>query len=73
MASGRPGRSSPFSGRNRSKTVFLFDHLIGAAKQRQRESEAERLGGLQVDDELNFVDSWIGRSAGFSPLRIRPI
>jgi len=27
-----------------------FDHLVCAAKQRQRESEAERLGGLQVDD-----------------------
>jgi hypothetical protein len=31
-----------------------FDQLVGAAKQRQRDGQAERLGGLEVDDELNF-------------------
>src|SRR5215208_6459920 len=29
-----------------------FDDLVGAAEQRQRKGEAERLGGLQIEDEL---------------------
>src|ERR1700756_5016067 len=32
----------------------LFDHLVGAAKQIDREGDAERLGGLEIDDELDF-------------------
>ena len=42
----------------------LFDHLVGAADQRQRNGEAERLGSLQVDDKLDFgglLDRQIGR------------
>jgi hypothetical protein len=29
----------------------LFDHLVGAAEQRQRESESERLGSLEIGDQ----------------------
>ena len=32
----------------------LFDHLVGARKQRRRHSKAERLGGLQVDHQFVF-------------------
>jgi hypothetical protein len=32
----------------------LFDHLVGAAEQREREGKAERLGGLEVEDQFDF-------------------
>ena len=28
----------------------LFDHLVGAAEQRQRDGDTERFSGLEVDD-----------------------
>src|SRR5215207_6218961 len=31
-----------------------FDHLVGAGEERGRNGEAERFGGLQVEDELKF-------------------
>ena len=32
----------------------LLDHLIGPAQQRRRDRQAECLGGLQIDDQLEL-------------------
>src|SRR3954453_4302921 len=32
----------------------LLDHLVGAAEQRQRHVEAERLGGPEIEDQLDL-------------------
>jgi hypothetical protein len=46
----------------------LFDHLIGAGKQRWRDVEAERLGGLEIEDELEFGGPFDRDVAGFRAL-----
>src|ERR1700730_17043497 len=32
-----------------------FKHLVGAAEKRERDRKAERLGGLEVDVQLDFA------------------
>jgi hypothetical protein len=34
--------------------VSLFDHLVGAGEQRGWHLEAERVGGLEVDHQLEL-------------------
>src|ERR1017187_2511276 len=34
------------------QTIALFDHLVGVVEERWRDGDAERLGGLEVDDQL---------------------
>jgi hypothetical protein len=44
--------------------IFSFDHLVGAARHGQRDVDPERLGGLEVDVQLDFrclLDRQIGR------------
>src|SRR5262245_16384993 len=41
---------SATSGREQSQQNCLFNHLVGASKQGDRKGEAERFGGLEVDD-----------------------
>src|SRR5260221_12838013 len=40
-----------------SKTASLFDHLVGEREQLVRYGQAERLGGLAIEDQLDF--SWL--------------
>ena len=54
-----------------SKKGSLFYHPVGALLKLQRHVEAERLGGLQVDHQLEFDGGLDGKLAGFSPLRMR--
>ena len=32
----------------------LFDHLVGNSEERRRHGEAERLRGLEIDDQIEF-------------------
>jgi hypothetical protein len=48
--------------------LILFDQFVGAAEQRHWNSEAERLGGLKIDDQLEFgcsLNRQIGRLVAF--------
>jgi len=43
---------------------MLFDYLVGPRKDRRRDHDAECLGGLQVNDQLEcgrLLDRQIGR------------
>jgi putative ABC transport system substrate-binding protein len=37
-----------------ARASHSFDHIVGAGEDRLRHGEAERLGGLQIDDQLEF-------------------
>jgi hypothetical protein len=52
---------------------MLFDHLVGARKNRRRHVEAERLATIRLPTRSNLVGCSTGRSAGFAPLKILSI
>src|SRR5437879_1509755 len=52
----------------RTFEASLFDHLIGALLKMQRHIEAERLGGLEVDHQLELDWGLDGKLAWFRAL-----
>src|SRR3954469_23473483 len=50
------------------QTASLIDHLVGTLLKVRRYVEAERLGGLEIDDEFEFcwlLDGKVGRFRTF--------
>src|SRR6476660_5920326 len=48
--------------------IFLFDHLVGAGEERRWHSNAKRLGGFHIDDQLEtswLLDRQIGGLGAF--------
>ena len=46
----------------------LFDHLVGAAEERERDGDAERAGSLQIEDQLELgflLHRQVGRILAF--------
>src|ERR1700738_92871 len=61
---GLPGRA--ISGREQMQQIASsFDHLVGAHKQSGWHSKAERVRGLQVEDQLDFRGLENGEIAWF--------
>jgi hypothetical protein len=50
----------------------LLDDLIGGGQQRFRNGEAERLGSLQVDDQLKLGGLHHGKVGGLGTASIKP-
>src|ERR1700730_544707 len=48
----------PIRAHNRShapqQMALLFDHFVGSSEKRLRHRKAERLGGLEIDDQLGI-------------------
>ena len=49
-----PSHERTYEPQQRSQWVGLFDHVVGDRKQCRRHGEAERAGGLVVDNQLKL-------------------
>ena len=71
---GPPTRATSIMRRARhhlSVCEVLFDHLVGAGQQRGATSRPSNLAVCRLMTNSNLVACTTGRSAGFSPLRMR--
>jgi hypothetical protein len=48
-----------------NRQEVLFDDLVGAAEEREWNGQAQRLGGLEVDNQLYLCRLLHGQIAGF--------
>src|ERR1700675_2359422 len=48
--------------------LVLFDHLIRALQERRGDREAERLGGLEIDDQLELLRLFDWKVGGLGAL-----
>ena len=56
----------------RLQKADLFDHLVGDREHARWNCHSERLGGGQIDGEIELGRLQTGRSLGLAPLRMRP-
>jgi len=50
-----------------------LDHLVGDREHAGRNSEGERLGGVEINNQLELSRLLNRQITGFSPLRMRPV
>jgi hypothetical protein len=55
-----------------SRHLLELDHLVSNGEHTRRNGKAERLGGLEIDDQLNLGRAQDRQVGGFSPLRNLP-
>lgn len=55
------------SRRGRGKFASLLDHLVGLSEKIGRQFNAERLGGFEIDDEVEFAHFVAGRGRCAKP------
>src|SRR5262249_759168 len=58
-------RQAPRSREAPQQTISLFDHRVGTREQRRRNFDAQRLGCLQVDDQVVVLGRCLHRKVGW--------
>ena len=67
----RGATTEPLESTQSGRSPASLDHFVGAGEERLRHGETERLGGLEVDDQLEgrrLLDRQIGRLGALEDL-----